>query len=49
MYDDVREYNRTKFSLQELCDAPFDSWIDHYFDMEDCQRLFEEERAEMME
>lgn len=46
-YDDVREYNKHKFQLQELFDTPFDNWIDHYYDMEDCQRLMEEERAEL--
>jgi len=46
-HDDVREYNKHKFQLQELYDTPFDNWIEYYYDMEDCQRLMEEERAEI--
>ena len=45
-YDDVREYNKLKFQLQEMFDTPFENWIDHYYDMDDCERLMEEERAE---
>ena len=33
--DDVREYNRQKFQLQDLFDTPFENWIEYYYDMED--------------
>lgn len=48
-YDDVRDYNRQKFQLQELCDTHFDSWIEYYYDMEELQAMMEEERNEMAE
>ena len=48
-FDDVREYNCQKFQLQELFDTPLGEWIEYYYDMEDCQRLMEEERADDME
>ena len=48
-YDDVREYNKLKFQLQELFDTPSDTWIEYYYDMEDCQALMEEERADLSE
>jgi len=43
----VRDYNKTKFQLQDLFDTPFENWIEYYYDMEDCQRLMEEERADL--
>lgn len=49
MHDDVRDYNKQKFQLQEMYNTPFDDWIEHYYDMEDCQKLMEEERTEMAE
>ena len=49
MHDDVRDYNKQKFQLQEMFNTPFDDWIEHYYDMEDCQKLMEEERTEMAE
>ena len=47
--EDVRDYNKHKFYLQELFETPFDDWIEYYYDMEDCQALMEEEKAEQAE
>ena len=46
-YDDVRDYFRQRFHLEMIFNTPLDNWIDHYYDVEDCQRLMEEERAEV--
>ena len=42
--EDVREVNKKAFGLAEMFKHPFDSFVDYYYDLEDCEQLMAEER-----